>query len=202
METIWQDIRYGARRLAKDSAFTVIAIVTLAIGIGLNTAIFSVVNSVLLRPLPYKEPGRLVQVVETAPFNQVSGVSPNNFLDWRKQAQSFEEMAVHWLWLYTLSGTDQPTEIPGMKVSPNFFSLLGVAAQLGRTFSAEDQPDKSRVVVISHGLWQRRFGGKADAIGKTLKLDDGTFSVTDPGRRPTAKYGLVSPSYFNVWGFH
>jgi putative ABC transport system permease protein len=181
METLWQDLRFGIRTLLKKPGFAMVAVMTLAAGIGLNTAIFSVVNSVLLRPLPYKQPDRLVQMLETwSPGSAANtgGVSPNNFVDWQKQAGSFEVMSAYWLWLFTLTGTNEPTEVPGMKVSTNFFALLGVAPQLGRTFlPEEDQPDKNRVAVISHGFWQRRFGGSADVIGQPLKLDDDTCAV-------------------------
>lgn len=166
--------------LAKKPSFTMAAIITLAAGVGLNAAIFSIVNSILLRPLPYKEPERLVQVWETyQPDETASGsASPNNFLDWKKQAQSFEGLSAINLWGYSLTGTSETTEVFGMQVTPDYFSLLGVDAQLGRTFSSEeDQPDKRYVVVISHSFWQERFGGDANIIGRTIKLDNHSHTV-------------------------
>jgi putative ABC transport system permease protein len=175
-----EDLRHGLRVLFRKPGLALIAIVTLAAGIGLNTAIFTVVNSILLRPLPYPGADRLVQVWETwAPGNSYSGsVSPNNFLDWQDQARSFEQMGAYWVWLFTLTGTNRPTEIPGLKVTPKFFDILGVPPQLGRTFSAdEDEEGKNRVAVISHDLWQTRLGGRADIVGRQIRLDDGMFTI-------------------------
>jgi putative ABC transport system permease protein len=166
--------------LLKKPGFTLIAVFTLALGIGVNATIFSAVNAVLLRPLPYKDPERLVQVWETwAPGSiQAGSVSPNNFEDWRKQAQSFDGLAAYWLWLYTLTGTNEPTEVAGMKITANLFTVLGVETQLGRVFlPEEEQPEKNRVAIISHSFWQRRFGGDPQVIGKTLRLDDGSFTI-------------------------
>src|SRR5262245_16198302 len=180
MLTFWQDLRYGARMLLKSPGFTVIAVVTLAIGIGLNTALFSVVNSILLRPLPYHEPERLAQVWETWPDGeaQTGAVSPNNMLDWRAQARSFASLSGYSIWLFTLTGTNEPTEIPGLKVTADFFATLGVTPQLGRTFRPEEErPGAAQPVVISHDFWRRRFGGHADVIGQRLKLDDGAYTI-------------------------
>jgi len=200
MRSLLQELRYSLRMLAKKPGFTTVAIITLAAGIGLNTAIFSVVNSILLRPLPYKEPERLVQVLETSSANPASGVSPNNLIDWRKQARSFEEMGAYWFWLFTLTGTSEPTEVSGMKVSANFFTVLGVTPLMGRTFLPdEDRADKSRVVVVSHGFWQRRFGGSGDVIGKTLKLDDGSFTVIGVLRPDFRQSELATNYNAEVW---
>jgi putative ABC transport system permease protein len=180
MDNLLNDLRYAARVLAKNPGFTLIAVITLALGIGANTTIFSVVNGVLLSPLPYQEPERLVQVWETWPPGETysGGVSPNNFADWRNQAQSFDELGAYWLWLYTLTGTSEPTEVAGMKVSANFFALLGITPQMGRTFlPEEEQPDKNRVAIISHAFWQRRFDSNAEVIGQTLRLDDGSYTI-------------------------
>src|SRR5262245_22688373 len=180
MQTLWQDLRYGARMLLRRPGFTVIAVVTLAIGIGLNTALFSVVNSIVLRQLPFHEPERLMQVWETWTAEEAhSGtVSPNNLLDWRAQARSFETLSGYSIWLFTLTGTNEPTEIPGLKVTANFFAALGVTPQLGRTFLPEEErPGGAQSVVISHEFWRSRFGGRADAIGQKLRLDDGAYTV-------------------------
>jgi putative ABC transport system permease protein len=202
MRTLLQELRYSLRMLAKRPGFTLAAVITLAVGIGLNTAIFSVVNSILLRPLPYQEPERLVQVWETLrPTGfETSSVSPNNFVDWRRQAQSFEQMSVFWTWLFTLTGTNEPTEVPGLKVSASFFTVLSIRPQLGRTFlPEEDQPEKNRVAVISHGFWQRRFGGRADVIGQTLKLDDDTCTVIGVLRPDFHHTELVVDHRAEVW---
>ncbi len=137
-------------------------------GHGANTTIFSVVNAVLLRPLPYPEPERLAQVRETWPPGAITSgyVSPNNLADWREQARSFDALGAYWLWLYTLTGTNEPTEVAGMKVSANFFATLGVAPQLGRAFLPEEgQPEKCSVVIISYGFWQRRIHSASGAAG-------------------------------------
>ncbi|MGH9936485.1 MAG: ABC transporter permease, partial [Blastocatellia bacterium] len=202
MNTLWQDLRYGARMLLKNPGFTLIAVVTLALGIGANTTIFSVVNAVLLRPLPYQEPERLAQVWETWLPGEVSSgrVSPNNFADWRKQARSFDELGAYWLWLYTLTGTNEPTEVAGMKVSANFFATLGVSPQLGRAFlPEEEQPEKNRVAIISHGFWQRRFGGDAAVIGRTLRLDDGGYTVVGVLRPDFRQTELAVDYGAEVW---
>jgi len=202
MQTLWQDLRYGARMLVKNPGFTLIAVFTLALGIGANTTIFSVVNAVLLRPLPYQAPERLAQVWETWLPGEVSSghVSPNNFADWRKQARSFDELGAYWLWLYTLTGTNEPTEVAGMKVSANFFATLGVSPQLGRAFlPEEEQPEKNRVAIISHGFWQRRFGGDAAVIGRTLRLDDGGYTVVGVLRPDFRQTELAVDYGAEVW---
>ncbi|MGH9851439.1 MAG: ABC transporter permease [Blastocatellia bacterium] len=197
-----QDLRYGARMLLKQPGLTLIAVLTLALGIGLNTALFSVVNSILLRPLVYRAPERLAQVWETWLPGEVTrgAVSPNNFLDWRAQAQSFEQFSAYNLWLFTLTGTNEPTEVPGLKVSANFFDLLGVAPQLGRGFAPdEDQPDRNQVAVISHDFWQRRFGGRADVIGQPLRLDDGTHTVIGILRPDFRQSALTAEYRAEIW---
>jgi putative ABC transport system permease protein len=175
-----EDFKHGLRVLFRKPGLALVAIMTLAAGIGLNTAIFTVVNSILIRPLPYPHADRLVQVWETwAPGNNYSGaVSPDNFLDWQDQGRSFEQMGAYRVWLFTLTGTNQPTEIPGLQVTPNFFDILGVQPQMGRTFTVdEDQEGKNPVAVISHNLWQTRLSGRADIIGRPIRLDDGTFTI-------------------------
>jgi putative ABC transport system permease protein len=188
--------------LTKKPGFTMAAIITLAAGIGLNAAIFSIVNSILLRPLPYREPERLIQVWETyKPDEMASGsASPNNFLDWKKQAQSFEGMTAINLWGYSLTGTSETTEVFGMQVTTDFFDLLGVAPQLGRTFSPEeDQLDKRHVVVISHSFWQERFGGDANIIGKTIKLDNDVHTVIGVLRPDFRQSELFTNYRSEIW---
>jgi putative ABC transport system permease protein len=186
MGNLLQDIRYGIRRLLKQPIITIVAIISLGLGIGANTSIFSVVNAVLLRPLPYQNSERLVFVWETnsqaiaalmgiANHNQVAAA---NYLDWTKQNSSFEDMAALRSLNFNLTGGDRPERVAGAIVTQNLFSLLGVKASLGRTFLPEDaQPDRGRVVVLSAGLWQRRFGGDQNVIGQKLSLNNESFSV-------------------------
>src|SRR5262249_35003185 len=149
-----QDIRYGVRMLPRNPGFAVVAIVTLALGIGANTAIFSVVDAVLLKPLPYKNADRLVIVWEKAP-NGIDRVSGANFLDWREQSRVFEGMAAGTTQSFNLSGIREPEQILGGHVSANYFDLIGMKALLGRTFlPEEEQSGKDRVVVLAHKLWR------------------------------------------------
>jgi predicted permease len=178
MTALWQDVRFGFRSLVKSPGFAFMAVFTLAIGIGANTAIFTVLNAVLLRPLPFHDPGRLMIVSENSPqFNDMS-VSYPNFLDWRSQNGSFTGMALFRSDDYTLTGKGGPEHIDGREVSAGFFSLLGVAPVLGREFRAEeDRPGAAPVVMLSYGLWQRRFGGDRNILGRTIRLNDADYTV-------------------------
>ncbi|MDQ3585381.1 MAG: ABC transporter permease [Acidobacteriota bacterium] len=181
MTTLWQDVRYGVRMLLKNPGFTFVAVVALALGIGANASIFSVVNAVLLRPLPFAEAEQLVMVWERRPRqNRESGpVAPADFLDWQKQNQSFAAMAAYSARAFNLTGGGaEPEQLIGQLVTNEFFRVLGARAALGRTLLPEvDLPGGNRVAVISHGLWQRRFGGDAGVVGRTLTLDDEIFTV-------------------------
>jgi putative ABC transport system permease protein len=179
-EQLAQDLRFGVRMLTKHPGFTLVAVITLALGIGANTAIFSVVNTVLLRPLPYKDPNRLVMVWEDAAQQGFprNSTTPANFIDWRDQNQVFEGMAALGRQSFNLTGVGEPEKIEGRRVSANLFDLLGVEPQLGRAFlREEDQPGANRVVIMSHGLWQRRFGSDINIIGKPLTLNGESFTV-------------------------
>jgi putative ABC transport system permease protein len=175
-----QDLGYGLRMLWKNPGFTVVAVIALALGIGANSAIFSVVNTVLLRPLPYQDPDRLVMVWED---NTKAGYPRDtpaaaNYVDWRDQNQVFEGMAAIADMSFNLTGTGEPERIDGRRVSANLFPLLGVEPQIGRAFlPEEDQPGGNRVVVMSHGLWQRRFGSDANIKGKSLTLNGESYMV-------------------------
>lgn len=177
---LWQDLRYGLRTLIKNPGFTIVAVIALALGIGANSAIFSVVNTVLLRPLPYKDPDRLVMVWEDAseqgfPHNTPA---PANFIDWRNQNQLFEGMAALHRQTYNLTGSGEPERIDGRRVSANLFELLGVQPLKGRWFLPdEDRPGANQVVILSHRLWQRRFGSEENIVGKTLTLNGRSFTV-------------------------
>src|SRR6267143_1362351 len=158
MDAFLKDIRYGIRSLLKHPGFTAIAVITLALGIGANTAIFSVVNALLLRPLPYRNPDQLVWVGEITTQQKSEAIPGAHFLEWSEQSRTLEKIAVYNDGNLTLTGSGEPERFDCGKVSAGFFSLLGVQPMLGRDFStAEDQPGGDRVVVISHSLWQRRF---------------------------------------------
>ncbi|HEU4507784.1 MAG TPA: ABC transporter permease [Pyrinomonadaceae bacterium] len=174
------DMRFALRMLLKNPGFTVVTVIALALGIGANTAIFSVVNTVLLRPLPYKDPERLVMVWEDASKTGHPRDTPSaaNYIDWRDQNQAFEGMAATTSDSFNLTGAGEPERLAGMRVSANLFPLLGVEPHVGRVFTAaEDQPGSHRVVLLSYGLWQRRFGGDRNIAGKPVTLNGETYQV-------------------------
>src|SRR5215216_6494679 len=178
MKTLWQDLRYGARMLVKSPGFTAVAVVALALGIGANTAIFSVVNGVLLRPLPYREPGRLMTVIGTDKTSGQSSVSPADFAEWRNQNQVFEDLVAYTGGAFNLAGGDQPARVEGIAVSASFFPVLGIEPAFGRAFSDEEnQPGRNKVVVIGHALWARTFNSDPNVLGKALKLDEESYTV-------------------------
>jgi putative ABC transport system permease protein len=180
METLLRDIRFGIRSLAKRPGPTSVALITLGLGIAINTAVFSAFDSVLLRPLPLNDPERLVSVWEHSPqFNapQIE-LAPANFIDIRSQNQVFESIGAFGDQSFNLTGEGEPERLEGISVSANVLELLGVNAALGRTFFAgEDQPGEHRVVVLSHSLWQRRFNSDASLVGRNITLDGESFTV-------------------------
>jgi putative ABC transport system permease protein len=181
----WQDLRYALRMLVKNPGFTAVAVVALALGIGANTAIFSVVNTVLLRPLPYKDPERLVMVFEDSSRHGFPRDNPTaaNYIDWRDQNHVFENIAAIAGGNFNLTGVGDPERITGYRVSASLFPLLGVAPQVGRWFTPdEDRAGANPVVIMSHRLWQRRFGGDPNIVGKPLTLNG--RSVTLVGIMP------------------
>jgi putative ABC transport system permease protein len=174
-----QDIRYGLRMLMRAPAFTAVAVLALALGIGANSAIFSVVNTVLLRPLPYHNPDALMVVWEDAthmgfPDNTPS---PANFIDWRDQNTVFEGMAAMAQRSFNLTGAGEPQRLDGRRVSGNLFTLLGVKPVIGRTFLPEEDKPGVRVVILSHGIWQRLFGGEKSVIDRAITLDGESYTV-------------------------
>jgi putative ABC transport system permease protein len=182
MERLLQDLRYGARMLMKQPGFTLIAVIALALGIGANTAIFSVVNGVLLSPLPYANSDRLVMLWLTNPSLQlgVDNIPPSAayFADWRDQAQVFESVSALDSISFNLTGAGEPEQIICARVSSSFFQLLAVWPEMGRAFSTEeDEPGNNRVVIVSHGLWQRRFGRDPDILGKPVTLNGNSYTV-------------------------
>jgi len=178
-ETLAQDIRYGLRMLARHKAFTSIAVITLALGIGANTAIFSVVNELLLQPLPYRDAERIVTVWEVTPEGRHQNTTSRaNFRAWREQNSSFQHIAAFTDQRLNLTGTGEPEELSVQFATPEFFKILGVDPILGRTFLPEDDKgDQTPVAVLSYGLWQRRFGGQASIVGNTITLSGEQFTV-------------------------
>jgi len=174
LHSLQQDLRLALRMLRQSPGFAAVAVITLALGIGANTAIFSVVDATLLRPLPYPQPTQLVRLWETAPSRGYfrNAVNPLNFLDWREDSQSFQSMAAITGLMTNLTTHGQPIAVPGMQVSPEFFSVLDVPPLLGRTFVADDGiAGHDRVVIFSYELWQRQFGGDAAVIGEKMDVD-------------------------------
>ena len=160
------------RTLRKSPGFAAVAVATLAIGIGGNTAIFSFVNGVLLKPLPYADPDRIVRVLEKPPGGGRNGISTLNYLDWQKDNTVFEYMAAETGGSVTLTGVTEPIQLRGSRVSPHYFDIFGIQAKLGRTFAAdEDQLGKERVAVLSHSLWVSQFGAEPSVIGRSISLD-------------------------------
>ena len=175
LEQVWQDLRYGARMLRKRPAFTLVAIITLALGIGANAAIFSVVYGVLLQPLPYAEDDRLVILMQSYPEKGLNtwGISQANFALYRDHNQSFEKIAAYNSPGFNLTGSADPERLQGAAVTADFFDVLGVQPAWGRAFRAEeDAPGKNSVCILSYGLWQRRFGGDPQILGQSLLLND------------------------------
>ena len=180
MKNLWQDLLYGARMLRKSPAFTLVAILTLALGIGANTAIFSIVYAVVLRPLPYLNPQQLVMVWETDTNRKLDRgtAPPADFLDWRSQNQVFQHMAAYQPWFFNLTGTGLPEQVWGVHVSPGFLPMLGVKPVLGRSFRPdEEQPGHDQVVILSHGVWERHFGGDPNLVGRTITIDEKPYTV-------------------------
>jgi putative ABC transport system permease protein len=178
LESLWQDVRFGIRMLVKNPGFTVVSILALALGIGANTAIFSVVNAVLLRPLPYKDPDHIVHVLRTQPPIMRGPISRPDFLEWQAQQKVFSEIAAYYFETFNLTGVDQAERLVGVRVTEDFFQLFGIPAARGRfLLPTDNQPEAGHVAVISYGLWQRRFGGQASVIGQNISLNGETYAV-------------------------
>src|SRR6266404_3671761 len=181
MEHLLQDIRYGMRMLAKNPAFTVIAVLTLALGIGANTAIFSVVENLLLRPLPYSQPERLVEIANTyLPQIPKAGLSPGDYADWKRQNSSFSEMGAYAKVLqgFNLSGEGEPQRVQAAYADSGLFPMLGIRPVAGRSFiPEEDRAGNAPVVILGHRLWQSRFGGDPRVVGRSISLDNQRYTV-------------------------
>src|SRR5215475_13178967 len=199
MQTLLQDLRYGARMLLKNPGFTTIAVTTLALGIGANTAIFSIVNAVLLRPLPYPEPSALVRIYEKETDSALPSerleVAPGNFLDWRRRSRTLVEIAAWGQEEQALASQGHADPVVAAFVSSNFFSVLGVNPLRGRVFTSdEDKPDHDKVALLSYGLWQRRFGGDPNLVGQRVNLDGSQYTVL--GIMPA---GFQYPRGAEIW---
>jgi putative ABC transport system permease protein len=178
MATIWQDVRYALRTLTKSQGFTLVAVLTLAIGIGANTAIFTLVESVLLRPLPYPQPEQLVRIHDAQPPHDLTPADYAEYLDWREQKQVFTEVAAYFQSSFDLTGQGEPIRVTVIRASANFLPMLGITPLTGREFRPEDETRASeRVCLISEGLWQRQFGRDPAIVGKSLNLSDFPFLV-------------------------
>ncbi len=179
METLWQDVRFGLRMLAKAPAFTALAVITLALGIGANTAMFSIVNAVLLEPLPFRHPGQLVQLWETEPAPGHYPFAGPDYLDWQRESRTLAGASLYtWGQNASVSGEGQPQQAIVVKAEANFFPLLGVQPLLGRTFAkGEDAAGRDHVAVLSYGFWQRQFGGRRNIIGQTVELDAQSYTI-------------------------
>ena len=196
MNELLQDLRYGVRTLRKNPGFATVAVLTLAIGIGANTAIFSFVNGVLLKPLPYGEPERIVRVLEKPPGGDRNGISTLNYLDWQKENTVFEYMAAQTGGSVTLTGVNEPIQLRGARVSQHYFDIFGIKAVLGRTFAAnEDQLGKERVAVLSHALWDSQFGADPKVIGRSITLDGAPYTVI--GVLPPG--GAFDRAFAQIW---
>lgn len=189
IESLVRDLRYGIRMLVKTPGFTAVAVLTLALGIGANTAIFSLVDTILLRPLPYEDPGRLVVVSESVPLmggDSEMGMAAGEYIDYRDRNRTFAGIAAYQSVGFNLTGVDTPMRVNAAAVSASAFPLLGVSPRLGRTFAAgEDRQGATPVTVLSYSFWQKNFGGDAHILGKTLKLDEKPYIVV----------GVMPPSF-------
>ncbi len=201
LDQLLADVRFGLRMLRKNPGFTAVAVLTLALGIGANAAVFSVVYAVLLRPLPYKESSSLIVLNETTPMVGTVSVSYPNFLDWRNQSRTFLEMAAVRGVGFNLAGVTQPENISGDAVSPTFLSMLGVRPFLGRDFEAsEEKAGTPPVILLSYSLWQSHFAGDPNIVGRTIKLDDRSFTIVGvlpPNYRSLDKTDVMLP--IGVW---
>jgi predicted permease len=191
MDTFWHDIRYGLRTLARCPGFLAVAVLTLALGIGANTAIFSVVDAVLLRPLPFRAPDQLVALFETESAAGSFPLTGADYLDWRAQNRTFEDMAVYsYQESFNASGSGEPERAIVVETQSNFFSMLGVTPALGRTFlNGEDQAGHNHVALLSNGFWQRHFGGENSALGKAIVLNGEHYEVVG-----------VMPAWYSIPG--
>ncbi len=201
MDNVLRDIGYGFRTLIRTPGFTILALITLGMGIGANTAVFSIADAVLFRPLPFNEPDRIVMLWETNPHIQDGGdklpAANADFLDWRSQNHSFEHMAAFSAFSFSLSDANPPVKLDGVLCSSGFFSVLGMVPAQGRGFAPnEEEIGKNNVVVISDALWRRQFGSDPNILGKELRLTGQKYTVI--GVMPP-KFGFPQASTMPSW---
>src|ERR1700741_2540256 len=182
MQTFLADVRYAVRSLARTPSFAVAVVAVLALGIGANTAIFSILDAVLLRPMPFPEPDRIVRLFHVPPPATFPGIprfslSPANFYDWQRDAGSFEAMAMYRGRSFTLTGQGTPRTILAGAVGGGFFDILRARPALGRTFRADEDTPASRVVIVSDRFWRSNLGAAPDVVGRSLKLSDEAYTV-------------------------
>ena len=180
METLLNDLRYATRSLLKHPGFTIVAVITLALGIGANTAMFSVINAVLLRPLPYHEPQRLVTIWEQSPERNLyeMPISFANLRDWVDQNHTFDQISAYTFTNFNLIGVGEPKRLGAVRVSANLFSVIGVAPELGRAFlPEEDREGANHVVILGHALWKNRFNSDRAILGRSLTLNNQSYTV-------------------------
>jgi putative ABC transport system permease protein len=195
LETLLQDLRYGLRILRRAPGFTIAAVLTLALGIGANTAIFTIVDAVLLRPLPYADPDRLVTIGDRTPEGLSSSVGFTTVLDWRARSRTVEHFALMRSWQPTLVAQGEAERLPAVRVSWNYFEMMGVHPALGRSFTPDDdRPDHWRVLVLSDALWRRRFGADPSIVGRTVVMNDREYRVI--GVMPPAFEPLDAARFF------
>jgi putative ABC transport system permease protein len=191
------DVRYAIRSLLRQPTFTAVAVLTLVLGIGANTAIFSVIKAVLLNPLPYRDPGRLVVLSEQNPDGNPDLVAPLTFGDWQSQSRAIPSLAAFRQLRYAFAGADAPLNVPSVRATPNVFSVLGATTLVGRTFLDEEgQPGNDRVAILSRAFWQRHFGGSPTVIGRTIQLDAQPYTVV--GVMP-AEFDFPPSGHVDVW---
>ena len=197
LDTLSQDVRYGFRMLRRTPGFTAAALLTLALGIGANTAIFSVVDAVLLRPLPFADPDRLVTVGDRTPDGFSSNVGFATVLDWRERSRTIDTFAMMRSWLPTLVANGEAERLPAVRVSWNYFDMLGVRPALGRGFTEDDdRPDQWRVLLLSDRLWRRRFAGDPSVVGRTIVMNDREYRVI--GVMPATFEPLAAERFYNA----
>jgi predicted permease len=195
METLLQDLRYAVRRLVRSPGFFLVTVLTLALGIGANSAIFSVVNAVLLRPLPYEEGDRLARVFHVTDTGNRAVMSPANFRDVREQSRTLEELSFYYWFNPTLTGAADPVRLEGASIGAHFFEVMRAKPQLGRTFRPdENEPGRNRVVTLSHALWQQRFGSDPSVIGRTLVLGGEPYEIVG-----VMQEGFTYPGNRQLW---
>src|SRR6058998_2912223 len=197
MGNLLGDFRYALRSLARQPTFAGVAILTLVLGIGLNTAIFSVIKAVLLNPLPYQNPSRLVVLWEQSPTGATDLVAPLTFVDWQEQSQAVQSMAAFRQLRYAFAGNAEPLDVPSVKATPGLFAMLRVNAMIGRTFLPEEgTPGADRVAILSQSFWERHFGGSPGTIGRKIQLDAQPYTVV--GVMP-AEFDFPPSGRIDIW---